>query len=158
MGDVMHFLETLPFWQWWALALVLLIVELATGSTYFLWPAAAAFVVGGLDLWPLNGHWRAQLAFFATITILLTVFGTPRVRPWLQKARADHLNLNDRGAREIGRRASVEDAFVNGSGKVRLGDTVWLADSESGEAFARGATVEIARVEGAKLIVRAARG
>jgi hypothetical protein len=156
METLFQFLETMPFWQWWVLALVLLIIEISTGSTYFLWPAAAAVVVGALDLWPLDGHWRAQLAMFAGITILLTVFATPRVKPWLQKTRKDHLNLNDRGAQKIGKRATVDERFENGSGKVRLGDTVWLADSDADENLPEGAAVEIVRVDGAKLIVKRA--
>ena len=61
----------MPFWYWFVLAAVLLIVEIATGTTYFLWPAAAATVVGFLDLWPLEGEWRLQLLVFAVVTVLL---------------------------------------------------------------------------------------
>ncbi len=77
------------------------------------------------------------------------------VKPWLHKTQADHLTLNERGAQKIGRRAAVDQHFENGSGKVRLGDTLWLADGEGGQNFAKGAEVEVTRTEGTKLYVKA---
>lgn len=153
---MIDFLASMPFWYWWVLAAALLIIEIATGTTYFLWPAAAAAVTGVADLWPLDGDWRAQLVLFAVVTVLLTIFATPRVRPLLQKGQEDHLTLNERGAQKIGRRAVVEEAFVSGAGRVRLGDTVWAAEGEGAASFAKGEEVEIVRVDGARLIVKAA--
>ncbi len=156
MDALFEFLRTMPFWYWWVLAVILLVVEISTGSTYFLWPAAAAVVVGGLDIWPLDGAWRLQLGLFAAITTVLIVFATPKVRPWLYQSQRDHHTLNERGAQKVGRRASVVEAFANGTGRVKLGDTVWLAESASGENFAVGAEVEITGSDGAKLFVKAA--
>lgn len=156
MDAVFSYLETMPFWHWWVLAVLLLLIEIATGSTYFLWPATAAVAVGASDLWPFDGNWQAQLALFAVITILLIIFATPRVKPWLHKTRSDHLTLNERGEQKIGKRAVVDEAFANGGGRVKFGDTVWAAESASGENFAKGAAVEIVRVDAAKLVVRAA--
>ncbi len=148
-----EFLETMPFWTWFVLAVALLIVEISTGTTYFLWPAAAAAVVGVADMSMLAGEWRLQLIIFATITVLLTVFATPKVKPWLQKSRKDHLSLNERGEQKIGKRVMVEADFSSGRGKVRYGDSQWLAESASGENFLAGAEVEITRVDGSKLVV-----
>jgi membrane protein implicated in regulation of membrane protease activity len=156
MEAVFHYLETMPFWHWWVAAVLLLLVEISTGSTYFLWPAAAAAVVGMSDLWPFDGNWQAELALFAVITIVLTIFATPRVKPWLHRSQTDHQTLNERGAQKIGKRATVDEAFVNGVGRVKFGDTAWLAESESGENFGEGAAVEITGVEGAKLFVKGA--
>lgn len=153
---MIDFLASMPFWYWFVLAVLLLIVEISTGTTYFLWPATAAAVVGLADLWPLDGNWSAQLLLFAAITVVLTIFATPRVKPYLQKGQVDHLTLNEGGAQKIGRRAIVDEAFVSGLGRVRLGDTVWAAESESGLAFDKGAEVEIVRVDGARLVVKAA--
>lgn len=151
---MIEFLQSMPFWYWWVLAALLLIVEISTGTTYFLWPAAAAAVVGFSDIWPLDGQWRPQLLLFAAITVALTIFATPRVRPLLQKGQTDHLTLNERGAQKIGKRVKVEEAFVSGRGRVRYGDTVWAAESETGENHPVGAEVEIIRVDGAKLFVK----
>jgi membrane protein implicated in regulation of membrane protease activity len=150
---MVEFLETMPFWTWFVLAVALLIVEISTGTTYFLWPAAAAAVVGLADMSMLAGEWRLQLIIFAVITLVLTVFATPKVKPWLQNSRKDHLSLNERGEQKIGQRVVVETDFSSGRGKVRYGDSLWLAESVSGENFLAGAEVEITRVEGSKLVV-----
>jgi membrane protein implicated in regulation of membrane protease activity len=153
---MVEFLQTAPFWYWFVLAVALLIVEISTGTTYFLWPAAAAFITGFADIFPLDGAWRAQLLLFAVITIALTIFATPRVKPLLTRGQVDHHTLNERGAQKIGKRARVEEGFLAGEGKVRFGDTVWLARGEAGENFEAGANVEIVRVDGALLVVKAA--
>jgi len=152
---MVEFLASMPFWYWFVLAVILLIVEISTGTTYFLWPAAAATAAGLLDLWPLDGRWRTQLLVFAVVTVLLTVFATPKVKPWLHRSQKDHLTLNERGAQKIGKRVKVEEAFSSGEGRVRFGDSVWSAASESGENFAIGEEVTITRVEGSKLFVAA---
>jgi len=156
MQSMIEFLQTMPFWYWWVFAVALLVIELMTGSTYFLWPAIAAVVVGLFVLGPFGQVWQMQLALFAGVTIALSIWAPARVKPWLRSTQADHMTLNERGAQKIGRRARVDAAFENGVGKVRLGDTLWLAESETGEDFAGGAQVEITRAEGTKLFVRAA--
>ena len=156
MENLIDFLSTMPFWYWWVFALALLTIELITGSTYFLWPAIAAALVGFVDIWPLDGQWQIQLILFSIITIVLSIVAPPKVKPWLHRTQADHMTLNERGAQKIGRKATVDQAFVNGAGKVRFGDTLWLADSENGEDFSAGVQVEIVAAEGTKLIVKAA--
>ncbi len=154
MESLIEFLQTMPFWYWWVFAVVLLSIELLTGSTYFFWPAIAAVAAGFLDIGPLDGQWQLQLLVFAVVTILLSIYAPSRVKPWIHRTQADHLTLNERGAQKIGRRATVSQAFHNGTGKVRLGDTLWLAESETGEDFAEGAQVMIAGAEGSKLFVK----
>jgi membrane protein implicated in regulation of membrane protease activity len=153
---MVEFLQSMPFWYWFVFAVVLLIIEISTGTTYFLWPAAAATLIGLLDFWPLDGNWRVQLLIFAAVTVFLTVFATPKVKPWLHKSQKDHLTLNERGAQKIGKRARVEETFSSGEGRVRYGDTVWSAASENGQNFEKGAEVTITRVDGATLFVSAA--
>ena len=70
MIEYIEFLQTMPFWYWWVLAVALLIIELITGSTYFLWPAIAAALVGFFDIWPLDGEWQIQLILLKAFQIL----------------------------------------------------------------------------------------
>jgi len=156
MEGFIAFLSTMPFWYWWVFAIALLTIELMTGSTYFLWPATAAVLVGFLDIWPFGGQWQVQLIIFAIITVVLSVIAPPYIKPWITRTREDHLTLNQRGAQKIGKRATVDRKFTNGIGKVRFGDTLWLAESESGEDFTEGASVVITSAEGTKLVVKAA--
>ena len=155
MENLINLLDTIPFWYWWVLAVGLLTIELMTGSTYFLWPAIAAVLVGILAVFSFS-TWQAELLLFAIATTGLSLVAPKYVKPWIHKTQADHLTLNERGAQKIGRRAVVDQAFANGSGKVRLGDTLWLAESESGQAFVAGEEVVVASVDGTKLIVKGA--
>ncbi len=63
---------------------------------------------------------------------------------------SDDPTLNKPGAAFVGRLALVEDAIVNGRGKVRIGDTLWLAE---GPDTAKGAHVRITGVSGTVLTV-----
>jgi len=154
MDSLITFLSDMPFWYWWVFALVLLAIEMVTGSTYFFWPSLAAFTAGFFDLGPLDGQWQLQLIVFAAVTVVLSLFAPRYVKPWLQRTQTDHLTLNERGAQKVGRRVTVEADFVNGAGKVQVGDTLWIAESETGESFLAGAVVEITRAEGTKLYVK----
>ena len=154
MESMIQFISTMPFWYWWVFAIILLSIELVTGSTYFLWPALAAVVVGFFAI--IGISWQFELLLFAAITTVLSLYAPSKVKPWLHRTQEDHLTLNQRGAQKIGRRATVDAAFENGVGKVRLGDTLWLAESEAGEDFAEGDQVVIARTEGTKLYVKEA--
>lgn len=152
MDTIVSFLANLQAWHWLALALVLLVAEIASGTTHLLWPAAAAFVLAvvrsftGLD-WPL------EIALFGALTLLLTLTGRHYVKGgWLKHGASE--GLNDRAAQLVGQRALVEAAFENGVGRVKLGDTVWRATAEG--ALDAGQSVEIVGAEGSTLKVKPA--
>ncbi len=136
--------------HWLILGLVLLIAEMASGTTYLLWPSVAAFITALAAFLGL-GNWVAELALFAILVIALTWLGRPLVQRWRNEGAAN--TLNNRAASLIGTRAVVT-SFANGVGSVKVGDTVWRAQSD--EALEAGAEVEIASVDGAVLKVRRA--
>lgn len=135
--------------HWLVLGLVLLIAEMATGTTYLLWPAVAAFATGLVAFLGFTG-WIGEVALFAVLVIALTAYG----RPLAQRLRgAENSTLNERGAALIGMRGVVT-AFANGVGSVKINDTVWRAMSE--DALGAGESVEIAGVDGVTLKVKRA--
>ncbi|HCK84941.1 MAG TPA: NfeD family protein [Hyphomonadaceae bacterium] len=136
--------------HWLVLGLVLLIAEMASGTTYLLWPAAAAFVTA-LIAWFAPLSWVAELTLFAALVIVLTAFGRPLVQRWRAEGVAS--GLNERGQALIGARAVLAE-FSNGVGAVKVGDTMWRAVST--EALAPGERVEIVGVDGATLSVKRA--
>ncbi|GAN00133.1 putative activity regulator of membrane protease YbbK [alpha proteobacterium U9-1i] len=134
--------------HWLVLGLVLLIAEMASGTTYLLWPAVAAFITAlvaffGVDAW-------LQLTLFAVLVIALTYFGRPLVQSLRKR---DDSNLNERGQALIGTRGIVTE-FANGAGAVKLGDTVWRAVSD--EALTSGESVQVDAVDGVTLKVKRA--
>ena len=58
--------------------------------------------------------------------------------------------INRRDCAMVGAAGVVCDAFVNGYGKVRIGDTVWLAE---GPDVLVNAPVKVLSVRGSRLIV-----
>lgn len=144
----------LNIWLWWSLAGLLLIAELLTGTTYILWPAAAALIVGGLSLDAIGLHWGYQLAVFGVLTLILLYVGDRYVKPHLKSTGGPV--LNDRTHGMIGQSARVSKAFENGQGRVVVGDSGWPARSESGENYQEGQAVIITALDSTVLIVRAA--
>ena len=137
--------------HWFVFALILLIAELASGTTYMLWPAVAAGLVGLLSLFFGTGV-LAELAVFAVLTIALTAVGRPLVRNRLLAAPGSPM-LNERGAQLVGARGVAAGAFVSGVGSVRINDTVWRAIAD--EPIAAGQAVEVLSVDGPTARVKA---
>ena len=61
------------FWQWWILAVILVIVELFVPTFFALLVAIAAFVTGiALFLIP-NMQWEYQVLIFAILSVVIVV-------------------------------------------------------------------------------------
>lgn len=146
----MEFLAGVEYWHWLVLGLALLIAELLTGSTYLLWPAVAAWIVGVIALL-FAIAFPAQLAIFSVATIALTLTGRTYVKGrWLMSGGDPH--LNEPAARLIGSVAYAAADFVEGAGRVKLADSEWRA--ESSDPIAAGDAVSVYAVDGATLKVR----
>lgn len=145
------FLSTVGAPHWFALGLVLLIAELATGTTYLLWPAVAAWLVG-LVLLFLPLALPAQLTLFGVATLATTLTGRNYVKgPLLGPGAA---LMNDRARQLVGAKGQAATNFEHGIGRVKLGDSEWRGASE--DAIGAGDPVVVLSVDGATLNVRRA--
>jgi membrane protein implicated in regulation of membrane protease activity len=144
--------EQMQAWHWFALGLALLVAEIFTGTSYLLWPAAAAALTGFLAwIAPLSPI--AAWTVFAGLTLVLTVTGRRFVRGrWLNRGASEHLNQRARSL--IGQQALAESDFAAGFGRVKVADTAWRAQSE--DAIAAGERVEIVGADAATLKVKRA--
>ena len=95
---------------------------------------------------------EGQLAVFAAASALSCAAGYFVYRELHQRQHRHEEPLNERHRSMLGERGTVCEAFVNGRGKVRLGDSVWLA---SGPDLAEGATVVVSGFHGTRLVVEA---
>lgn len=142
--------------HWLALGFLLLIAEMVTGTTYLLWPAVAAGVVGLAAFSPAVG-WQAQWILFAVLVIGLTLIGRP-LRARLYDRFKSAPVLNERAADLVGQRGAAAGAFVNGLGAVRINDSVWRARSWDlgADPIEAGMAVQVLSVEGVTLTVKPA--
>lgn len=147
MQPLLDFLWKLGPWNWFIVSVVLFTLETVIPGVHFLWFGLAAVIVGLLAL-ATGFAWQWQVIAFALIAVA-TVFWVRRyAKP--DHAPSDTPDLNVRGAQYIGRVVVVEDAILNGRGKVRVGDTIWGAEGEDAK---KGARVEVTGVNGTVLVV-----
>jgi membrane protein implicated in regulation of membrane protease activity len=150
MDGLMLFYATHPFWVWLAVAAIFLAVEVATGTGWLLWPAAAGLLVGLLTLVVKPGL-PIELGLFAVLTIAATYLARRFLKPVLE---SDAPDLNDPTLRLVGRDGEVLDSFANGRGRVFVDGKEWAAVAPDGVAPAAGQRVLVVAVEGAVLTVR----
>lgn len=150
MDTLITFLTSLGPQHWLVFGLILLIAEMASGTTYILWPAVAAFLTALVSLSGMT-NWVADMAIFAVLVIVLTFFGRPIVQRWRNEGGAS--GLNERSVSMIGARGVIT-VFANGTGSAKINDTIWRVVSD--EALTAGQTVVIDGVDGSTLKVKAA--
>lgn len=151
MDGLVSALNGIAAWHWLVLGLVLLTAELLTGTSYLLWAAAAAWLVG-LVMLVVPLAWPGQLAAFGLITIVSAFTIGRHVRGRWPRRRDAGAVLNDKSAHLRGALAQADGDFVHGRGRLRLGDSVW--EGQSTHSVQDGDRVEVLSVEGATLIVR----
>jgi len=150
MQMIANLLWSLGAWNWLVAALVLFTLETVVPGIHFLWFGVAAAITGLLAL-ATGAAVPWQLIAFAVLAAA-TVFIVRRyARP--DRARSDEPDLNVRGAQYVGRTVIVEDPIAGGRGKVRIGDTVWVAQ---GPDAPRGASVKVTGTNGTVLVVERA--
>lgn len=146
---IVALLESMNGTKWVIMGVLLLILELVTGTTYILWPAIAALAVGLLTF-VLPFGWEMQLLLFFILSSVLLVFGHTHIRPRMKGGEPS--DLNDRARSMIGMRVRAISDFELGTGRVQVGDTQWRASMEEGNANA-GDELRVLSVKGATLAV-----
>lgn len=144
-------LESMDLWKWLILGIVLLVIEMFTGSLFLLWPAIAAILVGVVKFLVAPLGWEMQLLLFAIITTAGLIWGEKYLRPRLNKNAAND-DLNDRAKAMIGSRVQAVSDFKLGRGRVKVGDTEWAATIKDGDPL-NGDELRITEVSGASVVV-----
>ncbi|WP_132143788.1 NfeD family protein [Luteibacter rhizovicinus] len=137
---------------WWIVALVLIGGEVILPGYFMLWIGIAAAAMGIVllaapDLGPI-----AQAVIFAAFAFVSCFVYWKLVRPRIERIPAGNERLNRRGEQMIGQRYELIEPIVNGRGKARVGDGMWLV---SGPDLPVGTKVEVTGVDGTTLQVKA---
>ena len=146
---LVQMLESMSATKWIIAGVLLLILEVVTGTTYILWPAVAALIVGFIAfILPLG--WEMQFLLFFILSAVLLVAGHKFVRPKMKGGEPS--DLNDRARSMVGMRVKAIADFETGMGRVQVGDTQWRASIDEGTA-SEGQELRVVSVKGTTLKV-----
>ena len=148
----MDWLNEIAFWHWLIAAVVLITLEMIVlPAVYFLWMGIAAGIVGLLMLAMPGMPILAQIVIFTVFAVVSLVCH----KRYLKKnpPSTDEPNLNRRGEQYVGRTFSLEEAIVNGVGKIKVDDSIWKV---MGDDMEEGAKVKVTGVDGTVFKVEAA--
>ncbi|MDE2404084.1 MAG: NfeD family protein [Sphingomonadales bacterium] len=113
-----------PRYAWLAIGLLLAAAEMAIPGVFLIWMAGAALITGIVTFaFPLAG--AEQVILFALLAVGSVLAG----REWVRRhpVASDDPGLNDRGGRMAGQMVIVTEEIAGGEGRVRHGDSEWLA-------------------------------
>lgn len=140
-----------PVVVWGAVALALFAAEALAPGAFMLWlgfAAAAVFVM----VWAMPG-----ISVLAQVTafIVLAFVSIQVYRTWFRNRgrESDQPMLNRRAEQLVGRVVPLEQAIVNGVGRVQIADAFW---DVAGPDAPAGTSVRVIAVDGMTLRVRPA--
>ncbi|MFP3868805.1 MAG: NfeD family protein [Desulfobacteraceae bacterium] len=137
------------WWVWMVLAGIFLVGELFTAGFFLLWFAIGAAVAGLLAWWGPGLAW--QILTFALVTGILLAFSR-QLADKISKKQPSDIGA-DRFTGQYGIVTEEIDNLRN-TGKVRVKQDEWRADSATGENIALDTLVKVVRLEGTHLVVR----
>jgi inner membrane protein len=141
--------KELGAWNWMALGLVLLALEIVVPGIFLLWIGIAAIIVGTLALMITNGGywtWETQILLFLVLSLVSAYIGK-RVMANGNDV-SDQPLLNKLGEQLVGRTATLAEPIAEGRGRIRLGDTQWRV---TGPDLPAGAKVKVVSSNGTEL-------
>ena len=142
---------TLGTWNWLIFGVILMALELIVPGVFLFWLGLAALLVG-LSSFAINPSWQVQILMFA-------IFAAAAVPLWRRVARSNtavsksNPFLNKRADALVGRVFTLEKPIIDGSGTVRIDDTIWRVAGPDAPA---GSRVKVVHADGASLTVAAA--
>lgn len=145
--------DALVYWHWLSLAGILVGLEILAPGVFLIFPGLAAVIVGlVVAVFPAL-DWRFQLLLFAALALAFIYLGR-RVYGRMSTSE-DHDDLNRRTQRLVGQVYPLAAAMTGGRGRLRVGDTDWLARlaDDTGADFPAGKPMRIVAVDGATLVV-----
>lgn len=136
----------LPWW-WFTLGLLLAIGEMTIPGVFLIWMAGAAMLTG-LAAWALPIGFPLQMLLFVVLAIGAVFVG----RSYLSKNPIKEADpkMNNRGARAVGESVVVTQVIAGGQGRVKLGDSEWLARGPDAEP---GTRMKVTGHDGSVLVV-----
>ncbi|MBF0372853.1 MAG: NfeD family protein [Alphaproteobacteria bacterium] len=143
--------DGLIYWHWLILAVLLVGAEILAPGIFLIWLGVGAGLTGILAFLLPDLAWQAQGLIFAVLGLVATLTGRRLYGPTADEV-SDHPDLNRRGDQHLGRTYRLSAPIVNGSGRMKVGDTTWKV---AGPDLPEGASVKVVGVDGIVLLVEA---
>ncbi len=138
----------MPYWYWAVLGAVLGVIEVAVPAMVCIWLAAAALGVAAIS-WRYPGlSWEHQALIFAALAIASVALG--RTAFARTRSSESETHLNRRAESYIGRMFTLDGAIVDGRGRLKVDDSVWLV---AGPDLPAGTRVRVTGAENTVLRV-----
>lgn len=129
-------------WFWWGLALALFALEALLPGIFMLWLGFAALGTGLLHVLLPGLGIAAQWMVFAVLSVVAVGIAW-KFRLGRPRFASDHPKLNRRGEQLIDRVFALDQAIVDGRGRIKAGDAYWKVEGQDLPAGARVRVVGI---------------
>jgi len=135
---------------WLGIAIIMLVIEIATTGLATLWFAVGAIVAMIMDL--CGASVAAQIIVMALVSIVCFILCMIWVKPKLETLRKKNVQRTN-ADRLIGREGIVIVPLnaTDGKGQVKVDGQIWSAKAD--EDFAEGTKITVLSIEGVKLVV-----
>jgi membrane protein implicated in regulation of membrane protease activity len=150
---MINYLAGLGVWNWFILGALLLGLEVLVPGSFMLWFGVSALAVGLISL-AVVWSWQAQLIAFSVLSIG-SIIVWRRLSPKAPDETPPTPFLNRRADSFIGRVFTLEKPIVDGSGSLKIGDTIWMVRGPDTPA---GARIKVTASDGGTLVVAPAEG
>lgn len=138
-------------YYWFALAAVLMIIEIATLGLTTIWFAAGALIAGFLHIAGF-GIW-VQITAFVVVAMLMLCITRPLASKYLN-SQTKRTNVDSLLGEICLTTAEIDN--LKGSGQVVVRGQEWTARSMDGSVIPEGSKVRIVSISGVKLMVELA--
>ena len=143
----MQYFELL-FWHWWALGLVLVVMEALTPSGIFAGMAVSAGATGAVSLANEELAWEPQVAIFAVITVLIT-FAWRKILG-VSASEGEEFSTRAKAKKLVGTEFELTLPLQNGFGEALVDGINWEL---KGPDSKKGSRVRIIGIDGNILVV-----
>jgi membrane protein implicated in regulation of membrane protease activity len=137
------------WWIWVIIGVLLIIGEIFTAGFFLIWFGIAAIIAGIIAYFELSVVWQGA-AFIVISAILLA--GTRRLADKFTKKQPPGIGAD----RFIGKTGVVLEEIDNdkNTGRIRVEEDQWRADSLEGDIIAEGSKVQVMKLEGTHMVVK----
>ena len=138
----------MAFWHWLIGAAAFAVLEIAVPAMVCIWLAAAALGTAVIAWLAPSLSWEHQGLIFAALAVASVAIG--RLAVARIREQSGRVHLNRRAEIYVGRTFTLERPIVDGRGRLKVDDTVWLVE---GPDLPAGTRVQVTGVDNTLLRV-----